>query len=422
MKVYKFGGASIKNALALQNVAQIISKHNNLIVVVSAIDKTTNALERLVNSYFYNQDDKFLLFEKIKDFHFQYINEAFGGHSVEVRKLLGKYFDELNGRINIAPSKNYDLEYDGIVSFGELFSTVIFSEYLKEVGKDSVFIDIRDVITTDSNHRDAKMLWERSTEKARNVFCTGNNIYITQGFIGRDINSNCTTLGREGSDYTASALAYMLDAENVTIWKDVPGIMNADPAKFKFAEKLNVLSFREAVELAFYGAKVIHPKTIKPIENKNIPLYVKSFYDPDSEGTEIKELSYKLDLIPIYILKSNQTLLSIWSKDFSFIVEENMSKIFGLFAKYKIKVNITQNSAVSFSASIDGDSRNFDSLISELQEDYFVKYNLKTELITIRYYNPDSIEKMTKGRKILLEQRSRNTARFVMEYVGETNI
>jgi aspartate kinase len=415
MKVYKFGGASIKNAEALKNVAEIISSYDNLIIVVSAIDKTTNALEKLVNSYFYNLEETLSAFSKIKDFHFQYVKDVFGANSASINKILEKYFNELSNKIAVTPSQNYDLEYDEIVSFGELFSTAIFSEYLKTKGKDNVFVDIRDVIVTDSNHRNAKILWDESTVKARQAFCKQKNIYITQGFIGRDTNKSGTTLGREGSDYTASALAYILDAESVTIWKDVPGIMNADPACYTFAEKLDVLSFKEAVELAFYGAKVIHPKTIKPIENKNIPLYVKSFYEPHNDGTIIKKLDYKPNLIPIYILKPDQILLSIWTKDFSFIVEENMSKIFGLFAKYKIKVNVMQNSAVSFSVSIDGGSRNFSSLISELQKDYVVKYNPDAELITIRYYNAESIERITKNRKVLLEQRSRNTARFVLE-------
>lgn len=415
MKIYKFGGASIKNLKSLKNVAEIIKKNNDLIIVVSAIDKTTNALEKLINSYFNNFEDKYFLLEKIKNFHLEYITNAFGNNSENVIKSFNKYFDELSKKIKLFPSEDYDLEYDSIVCFGELFSTIIFSEYLKLIGINNDFIDIREVIVTDSNHRDAKILWESSTLKAKNTFNKFNNIYVTQGFIGRDINNICTSLGREGSDYTASALAYMLDAENVTIWKDVPGVMNADPAWCDFAEKLELLSFREAIELAFYGAKIIHPKTIKPIENKNITLYVKSFDNPELKGTEIKKLNYKLNLIPIFILKPNQILISIWSKDFSFIVEENMSKIFGLFAKYKIKVNITQNSAVSFSASIDGDSRNFNDLIYELQTDYLVKYNPNVELVTIRYYNNEAIEKMTKNRRILLEQRSRNTARFILE-------
>lgn len=415
MKVYKFGGASIKDINSLEKVIQIINNYDNLIIVVSAIDKTTNALEVLLNSYFNNARDKFQIFDKIKDFHLNYTEIAFNGKEQNVNKLLNNLFDELFSKICSKPTSNYDLEYDGIVSFGELFSTIIFSEYLKLKGIENQFVDIRNVIVTNSNHRDAKILWDESTPKVKQAFCNEHNIFITQGFIGRDINNKCTTLGREGSDYTASALAYMLDAEDITVWKDVPGIMNADPAWCNFAQKIDVLSFQEAIELAFYGAKIIHPKTIKPIENKNIPLYVKSFLSPKSEGTEIKDLDYKLELQPVYILKSNQILLSIQPKDFSFIVEENISKIFGLFAQNKIKVNVMQNSAVSFSASIDGDIRNFDSLISELQKDYFVKYNQNLELLTIRYYDNDSIQKMTKDRTILLEQKSRNTARFVLE-------
>jgi aspartate kinase len=415
MKEFNFGRDSIKNVDFLENVAKIIRNQEKLIVVISAIDKTTNALEELLKTYFLQTGDKYEIFEKIKKFHQNYIGIAFGQKSQNVTKQINIFFDELLEIISSVPKYNYDIEYDNVVSFGELFSTVIVSEYLKSKGIDNKFIDIRNIVVTDANHRDAKVLWDKSVDKAVSAFSGKENIFVTQGFIGRDCNNMCTTLGREGSDYTASALAYMLNAESVTVWKDVPGIMNADPVWCNFAKKIDILSFHEAIELAFYGAKIIHPKTIKPIENKNIPLYVKSFLNPEANGTEIKDLDYKLNLDPIYILKSNQILLSIQPKDFSFIVEENISRLFGLFAHNKIKVNVTQNSAVSFSASIDGDTRNFEALIAELQKDYFVKYNKNLELVTIRYYNNEAIEKMTKCRTILLEQKSRNTARFVLE-------
>ncbi len=414
-QIYKFGGASIKNAEALINVVKIIENEKDLIIVISAIDKTTNELEKLVNAYFKDCDSKNVLLNNICDFHTNYLKEAFVDNYDKALSKLNLLMDELRNKINSDPTNDYDLEYDAIVSYGELFSSLIFSEFLKYKGISNTLIDARQALITDSNHRDAKINWQNSSEPVKNIFGTGIGIFITQGFIGRASNGEVTTLGREGSDYSASALAYLLNAESVTIWKDVPGIMNADPDWCSFAEKLDVLSYLEAIELAFFGAKIIHPKTIKPLENKDIPMYVKSFKNPDEEGTIIKKLDYKLKLIPVYILKTNQILISISPKDFSFIVEENISKIFGLFAQYKAKVNITQNSAVSFSASIDGDNRYFKDLIVELQKEFYVKFNTNLELVTIRYYTDDAVNKMTVGKKILIEQKSRSTARFLLQ-------
>jgi aspartate kinase len=418
MKIYKFGGASIKDSQALNNIVEtILSKEKDLWIVVSAIGKTTNSLEKLLNSWFNYEIDKFSNLEAVINFHKKYISESFKENSENIERLIEPIYISLEKIISQKPEKDYDILYDEIVSYGELMSSLIFSEYLKIKGIDNTLLDARELIITDSNYRDAKVSWLESQKKINEIDKKSSKIFVTQGFIGADVNNMTTTLGREGSDYTASALAYLLDAESVTIWKDVPGIMNADPSYFDFAEKLKELSYNEAIELAFYGAKVIHPKTIKPIENKNIPLYVKSFVNPENEGTVIKKLNYKLNLIPVFILKQNQILISISPKDFSFIVEENMSKIFGLFAKYKTKLNISQNSAVSFSASIDDNNRNLKKLIKKLQDEFFVKYNSGLELITIRYYTEESIDKMLKGRKILMEQRSRKTARFLVKMV-----
>lgn len=416
-QIYKFGGASVKNADALDNVRKIISNEKDLIVVVSAIDKTTNELEKLVAAYTNKSDKTLEVFRKISEYHINYLKDAISTNYESALGKLNSLLKELEIKITSVSSSDYDRDYDSIVSFGELLSTLIFSEYLKSQGIDNKLIDARNILHTDTNFRDAKILWDYSLDPVKKAFGDCEGIYITQGFIGRTAAGEVTTLGREGSDYSASALAYLLDAESVTIWKDVPGIMNADPAWCSFAQKLEVLSYLEAIELAFFGAKVIHPKTIKPIENKNIPLYVKSFVNPKDSGTVIKKLDYKLRLIPVYILKTNQTLISISAKDFSFIVEENMSKIFGLFAKYKAKVNIMQNSAISFSASIDGENRNFEPLIAELQKEFFVKYNSDLELITIRYYDDESIHKMTDGKKVMIEQRSRSTARFLLKQI-----
>ncbi len=415
MKVYKFGGASVKTPQALENVYNIVKDEKNLVIVVSAIDKTTNHFERLVDFYFKGDNQKFVEFDSIKKFHFDYVREAFGNGTEAIYKTLERLFDEIYIRIDGIPTDDYDFEYDSIVSYGELLSTSIFSEYLRHKGKQNRWVDIRRYLVTDSNFRDAKIEWELSENRVRQVFGdTNHDVFVTQGFIGNDISHHTTTLGREGSDYSASSIAHIIDAESVTIWKDVPGIMNADPAWCDFAQKLDEISFHEAIELAFYGAKVIHPKTIKPIENKNIPLYVKSFKDPSAEGTVIKKLDYALNLVPVYILKQNQVLISISPKDFSFIVEENMSNIFGLFAKYKVKVNVMQNSAIDFSASIDANNRNFDALIADLQKEYFVKYNDNLQLITIRYYNDDAISRMISGHNVYMTQKSRKTARFVI--------
>ncbi|HRW22602.1 MAG TPA: aspartate kinase, partial [Bacteroidales bacterium] len=327
---------------------------------------------------------------------------------------VNKYFDELKRKLKTNPSLNKDYEYDQIVSFGELISSTIVYEYLNEQDYIINFLDIRTVLRTDNIYKEANIDWETSKNLV-SVFVNKNKLpIITQGFIGSTHERINTTLGREGSDFTAAALAYMLDAQEVVIWKDVPGIMNADPAWCKFAEKIDVLSYQEAIELSFFGAKVIHPKTIKPLQNKNIPLRVKSFVAPNEEGTIIKKIDYKLKLIPVYILKENQILLSISPRDFSFIVEENISKIFSQFAKHRIKVNMIQNSAISFTASIDN-SNKIEDLIKELSKEYTVKYNNGLTLITIRHYNDEAIDKMIAEKTLLLEQRSRLTIRMVTE-------
>lgn len=413
MKIYKFGGASIKTPEALKNILNIVSNETSLVIVVSAIDKTTNHLEALVNSCIACDENTENTLQKIKDFHLHFAKDALPNNFHLIEESFNAIFNSLKNLINKTRKSSYDILYDKVVSHGELLSSLILSAYLYANNVNNNLIDIRDVIVTDSNYRDAKILWKESSQPVKEVF-NGNSIFVTQGFIGRNKKGLNTTLGREGSDYTASALAFLLDAKDVTIWKDVPGIMNADPNWCSFAEKIEYLSFREAIELAFYGAKIIHPKTIKPIENKNIPLYVKPFNAPKEKGTTITKLDYSLDLMPVYILKENQTLLSVSPKDFSFVVEENISKLFALFTKYRIKVNITQNSAISFSASIDGNNRNFGDLVKDLKKEYIVRYNTGLDLVTIRYYNNDSIKKMTEDRKILLEQRSRKTARFVL--------
>lgn len=412
MEIYKFGGASIKNADAVKNIYNIIKDCDNLIIVVSAIDKTTNALEKLHSGYINNSNNIFTIYDKIIRFHISICEDLFP--EKPVNNKLNILFKQLQQIISKKTSINVDFEYDRIVSFGEMFSSAIIYRYLTECGLSMCHLDIRKVLKTNSVFKEAEIDWEISKIKLKDHLNKCNSkISLTQGFISEDKNGNITTLGREGSDFTAAALGFLSDAKSVTIWKDVPGIMNADPLWCNFAEKLDIISYQEAIELAFYGAKVIHPKTIKPLENKNIPLFVKSFINPLDGGTVIKKINYKLELLPIFILKENQTLISISPKDFSFIVEKNISKIFSLFVKHRIKVNMTQNSAISFSASVDNSS-NINDLLKELNAEYSVKYNSNLLLITIRHYNANAIDKILADKSVFMEQRSRITARFVV--------
>lgn len=416
MKIFKFGGASVKNADAITNLKRILNSYEEgVIVVISAIDKTTNALEKLYNEYIHNNTIVCKEhFEKIYLFHFGICEKLF--NNKEMPDITKQYFEGLQKCLNKAPSLNHDFEYDQIVSFGELFSTSIISAYLNENNTINQFLDIRIVLRTDTTYREANIDWNTSEILVQKHLQNNTSIVITQGFIASTHERISTTLGREGSDFTAAALGYMLNAKEVIIWKDVPGIMNADPKWNDSAEKIDLLSYQEAIELSFYGAKVIHQKTIKPLQNKNIPLSVQSFLNPNSKGTVIRKVNHKLYFVPIYIIKEDQILLSISPRDFSFIVEENISKIFALFAQHRIKVNIIQNSAISLSASIDSTNK-LNSLIENLKKDFTVRYNTGLTLITIRHYTTKSIEKMSVGRNILMEQRSRSTIRMVTDKI-----
>jgi aspartate kinase len=379
--------------------------------------KTTNGLEKVVNACYNKTGDALLILEEIKSFHEKIMSELFENEQHEVYQKVNNLFVEIEWVIEDEP-RGYDFIYDQIVSFGELISTTIVSSWLNENGINNSWLDIRDCLLTDNNYREAKVDWKQSevlfNEKVSGLLKT-NSIIITQGFIGNTSENFTTTLGREGSDYTAAIIAHIMNAESVTIWKDVPGVLNADPKFFNDAQKLEQLSYLDAIELAYYGASVIHPKTIKPLENKNIPLHVRSFLQPAAKGTTIgKDLQTK-PLVPSFIFKTNQVLISIAAKDFSFIAEENLSSIFGTFAEIGIKLNLMQNSAISFSVCIDDDQFKVPKLIERLKEDYRVRYNSDLQLYTIRHYYPSTIETLSTGRDILLEQRSRNTAQLVMK-------
>lgn len=420
MKVFKFGGASVKNAEAVKNVGTVINRYNEkLLVVISAMGKTTNGLEKVVQSYI-EQDGKTKDYLKeIKDFHFTIIEELFPDSSHPVYNDIHNTFVEIEWEIDDAPTREYDYVYDQIVSIGELLSTKIVSAYLNKTGICNQWLDVRNIIQTDNTYRSAKVDWKQSENLAHKnipgLFSENQNVVITQGFIGSSSELFTTTLGREGSDFSAGILAYCLNAESVTIWKDVPGMLNADPKWFDETKKLNNISYHEAVELAYYGASVIHPKTIKPLHNKNIPLYVKSFIDPESNGTVINENTSEDSLIPSFIFKMNQVLISISAKDYSFIMEDNLSHIFGIFSDFGIKINLMQNSAISFSVCVDFDEQKTLPLIEKLREHYKILYNDHLELVTIRHYDDKTIGRVTLNKKIIVEQKSRTTARFVMK-------
>lgn len=420
MKVYKFGGASVKDANAVRNVNKIIRlSEDDLMIVISAMGKTTNHLEDVVRHYF----DKMPFDDQLKqvfDYHQSIISELGLSEDANFMVLYDRLIEKMMAKLKEEPSSNYDYEYDQIVSFGELISTTIVAGFLNLEGLANEWIDARKVIRTDATYREGKVDWEltealfKSKTGAFFADKSKRNICITQGFIGHTDTGQTTTLGREGSDFSAGIAAWCLDAESVTIWKDVPGMLNADPKYFNNTERLARISFREAIELSYYGASVIHPKTIKPLQNKNIPLFVKSFIDPLSEGTMIQKDINTDHLVPSYIFKEEQTLISISPRDFSFIMEGNLRDIFDALHQSRIKVNLMQNSAISFSICVNSDDRKLEVLRNLITADYEVRYNTSLQLMTIRHYNEAIIEQLTEGREILLEQRSRHTTRFVM--------
>ena len=414
MKVFKFGGASVKDAEAIINVGRILSLHKNdkIIIVVSAMGKTTNLLERLIDAY-WNEKEIKSVFEEFKVFHKTIINDLKLTNST----LLHTHFSDLEEKLHTNKSDNYNFEYDQIICFGELLSTSIIYEYLKENDYNCGWFDARQVITTNNKWREAKVNWELTEQNYNTTVSTlfeSHNILISQGFIGGTENKSTTTLGREGSDFTASIFAYVGNAESVTIWKDVPGMLNADPRIFNGTVLLKQISFKEAIELAYYGASVIHPKTIQPLKNKEIPLFIKSFLKPLDDGTMIQSSMIYDSKIPSFIFKNKQVLLSLTPKDFSFVVEDNLKEIFSILADLNIRINLMQNSAVSFSFLTD-DTFDLDELLSKLNTDYSVKYNNDVELLTVRHYNSQILNKLSADKTVILEQRSRQMARLVLK-------
>lgn len=418
MQVYKFGGASIKNADAIRNVGEILKgvEEDQLLIVISAIGQTTNKLVTLTNAYLNLQANVNDLLEDIKQDHFTILQDLFGAANHRIFDEVSNAFVEVEWLLEEEPADTPDYIYDQIVSIGEVVSSKITAAYLNEVGCMSTWVDARNYIKTDNNYREAHVDWHKTElEMKRTLPAILNKGYvITQGFIGGTSENFTTTLGREGSDYSAAIFSACLDATALTIWKDVPGVLNADPKWFERTEKIPELSYHDAIELTYYGATVIHPKTIKPLQNHNIPLFVRSFKDPAEPGTKISSVAAPVN-IPSFIFKVNQVLISIMPKDLSFIIEENLSDIFQIFHGYKVKVNTMHNSAVSFSISADYEENEITKLIAELSNKYHIKYNTGVELVTIRYYNQSTIDRVTLNKDILLEIKSRHTCQLLMK-------
>lgn len=426
MKVFKFGGAAVKNAEAIQNVAAILEKYKNnkVLLVISAMGNTTDMLEELCDFYMTRDKERLIdKFLKIKDYHLSVISDLFGNSAEIYHKLVEETFDVFWNSLYNPPTSDYNYEYDRVVSFGEIISTKIISAFLNFAGMSNKWLDARCVIKTDEHHRKADINWEETISYVKQSVKLFKkfDLLVTQGFIGSTSDNVITTLGREGSDYSAAVLSYCFNAECLVIWKDVAGIFNADPKYFPHAEKLDSIDYKEAIELAYCGANVIHPKTIKPLENKKIPLFVKSFLQPEATGSMVVDTTHTAVKIPSYILKSNQALLSISAKDFSFIAEQKLVFILNVFDRFKVGINMVQNASINFWVCIDNDHYRLKSIKIELEKEFYINCLTGLELITIRHYNEEIIKRTLCNNKPLLEQRSRHTAQFVVErYIGRT--
>ena len=418
MLVFKFGGASVKDAAGVINLSNIVKKYEGqkLLIVVSAMGKTTNALEKLTKAYINGSDDLNTIYAEIKDYHYNIAKELFES-SHPVFNEVANTFVEIDWMIEDEPHADHDFIYDQIVSIGEMVSTRIVAAYLNQADVKTKWLDVRGYIHTDNNYREGNVDWEKTRASISQEIpaMLEKNILVTQGFLGGTSENFTTTLGREGSDYTASIFASCLGAESVTTWKDVPGILNADPKHFSDTVKFNELTYSEAIEMTYYGASVIHPKTIKPLQNAKIPLLVKSFNDPAAEGTIIKETAETHFEKPVIILKQNQVLLSISAKDYSFITEDHLRDIFNLFALNHIKVNVMQTSALSFTVCFDLNPERLEKLLAGFNQNFKVKYNSDLTLITVRHYKLYDLKGLVEKRTILLEQVSRNTAQMVVK-------
>jgi len=421
MLVFKFGGASVKSAGAVKNIVEILQQYNEekIVVVVSAMGKTTNAMERIIESYTAGKSEELKQeYKVLKAYHLEVTDGLFEDKGQKVFAEVEELFSDLADRLAKEPTLNYDFDYDQLICYGELLSTTIIGNYLNSSGVSTRWMDIRRSLKTNNTWREAKIDWELSSQLVNEHFVfNGERILITQGFLGSTINDQTTSLGREGSDYTAAILAYMLKAESVTIWKDVPGVLNADPKYFDDTILLEKLSYLDAIELAYFGTSVIHPKTIKPLQNKNINLHVKSFVDPDKPGTLVGNLSYS-KLTPSFIFKMDQVLIRLSPLDFSFINEGNLEEIFGIFSKHGMKINLMQNSAISFKMIVNNDKRRLRLVTDELEEKYKVAYQTGLELVTIRYFDQSTIERVMINKELILEQRGLQNIELLIRDLG----
>jgi aspartate kinase len=419
MQVFKFGGASVKDAASVKNVSDILRQFATepTIVVISAMGKVTNKLEELVNAYTARLDTTETILNELRAYHAAILSELFPDQADPVYDEIENVFVELLWIIEEEPDLAYNYHYDQIVSLGEILSTKIVSAYLNRSGRKNTWLDARGIIQTDNSYREGRVDYELGQTLVRSQLMplfSSVPLVITQGFIGGTSENFTTTLGREGSDYTAALLAYFTDARQVIIWKDVPGVLNADPKYFRNTKMISELTYHDAIELTYFGASVIHPKTIKPLQNKNIPLHVRSFLDPGAAGTIIRE-GERGTLVTSYIFKENQILISIQPKDFSFMAEDNLSRVFSLFSKYHVHIHMMQNSAISFSVCTDHDLQKIEPLLQELQEDFKVLYNAPVQLMTIRNYDQETIARLSENKLVLMEQRSRHTHQMVMK-------
>ena len=414
MQILKFGGASVKDADGVRNLEKVLNVvgTKKTLIVISAMGKTTNAMEKVIDHYFNSKHQLQSSIQDVKKYHNAILLDLFEHESHEVFKVVSNLFQELSDFFSRNKSPDYSFVYDQTIGFGELVSTTIVSYYLNHKGVQNSWLDVRELIKTDNYYRDAKVQWEATQSKISSAV-NGNILYITQGFLGSDTNNFTTTLGREGSDYTAAIFAYCLNAKSVTIWKDVPGVLNADPRYFENATLLHSLSYEEAIELSYYGASVIHPKTLQPLQRKEIPLYVKSFLNPKNNGTKVGKALELSPKVPCYILRNNQILISVSSLDFSYIVEENISHIFKLLHLHKMKVRSIQNSAISFSVCMENKYDHLEPLILQLKAKYDVKVDLDVKLYTIRHYNAGAIDEIEKNKTVLMKQITPETVQLI---------
>ncbi len=420
MKVFKFGGASLKDAAGVKNVASILQRYKDeqLVIVVSAMGKTTNALEEVVAAHAKQTGEAQKLFDALKERHYTIMRELFD-EGDDVFAAVNDTFVEGDWVLEEKPADNYDYMYDQIVCVGELVSSKITGAYLNKIGLKTQWLDARDVVATDNTYREGWVIWDKTRANAEKIVApmfAQSNFVVTQGFIGSTSENFTTTLGREGSDYSAAIFSFCLDAESMSIWKDVPGVLNADPRLFENTVKLDRLSYKEAIEMTYYGAQVIHPKTIKPLQNKNIPMFVKSFLNPDAPGTEISS-DTEDNYPPIVVVEKNQALLHISTLDYSFVAEQHMARLFRKAADLRIFVNMMQNTAISFTICVPNVPDRLEQFVREISDEFKVKMEEGLELITIRHYTQETIDNLKKGKIVLFEERIRSTMHMVVKNI-----